>query len=99
MSISDLKVERPERGPNKLFEGTNFDFKDLRFPPGVGNNPRLLHCIKFTPTVQNKSSYDVKTTGLRNCLEKFCLIIKYLKKLFNTINLNELNYLLFFVLF
>ena len=61
MSISDLKVER---GPNKFFEGTNFDFKDLRFPPGVGNNPRLLHCIKFTPTVQNKSSYDVKTTGL-----------------------------------
>ena len=63
MSISDLTVKR-ERGPNKFFEGTNFDFKDLRFPPGVGNNPRLLHCIKFTPTVQNKSSYDVKTTGL-----------------------------------
>ena len=59
MSISDLKVER---GPNKFFEGTNFDFKDLRFPPGVGNNPRLLHCIKFTPTVQNKSSYTVKTS-------------------------------------
>ena len=61
MSISDLTVKR-ERGPNKFFEGTNFDFKDLRFPPGVGNNPRLLHCIKFTPTVQNKSSYTVKTS-------------------------------------
>ena len=61
MSISDLTVKR-ERGPNKFFEGTNFDFKDLRFPPGVGNNPRLLHCIKFTPTVQNKSSYNVKTS-------------------------------------
>lgn len=61
MSIIDLKIAR---GPNKLFEGTNFDFKDLRFPPGVGNNPRLLHSIKFTPTVQNKSSYNVtKTTG------------------------------------
>lgn len=61
MSIIDLKIAR---GPNKLFEGTNFDFKDLRFPPGVGNNPRLLHSIKFTPTVQNKSSYTVtKTTG------------------------------------
>ena len=57
MSIIDLKIAR---GPNKLFEGTNFDFKDLRFPPGVGNNPRLLHSIKFTPTVQNKSSYNVK---------------------------------------
>lgn len=60
MPISDLKVER---GPNKLFEGTNFDFKDLRFPPGVGNNPRLLHCIKFTPTIQEKSSYKVEKMG------------------------------------
>jgi hypothetical protein len=57
MSIIDLKIAR---GPNKFFEGSNFDFKDLRFPPGVGNNPRLLHSIKFTPTVQNKSSYNVK---------------------------------------
>jgi hypothetical protein len=57
MSIIDLKIAR---GPNKFFEGTNFDFKDLRFPPGVGNNPRLLHSIKFTPTIQTKSSYNVK---------------------------------------
>ena len=62
MSISDLTVKR-ERGPNKFFEGTNFDFKDLRFPPGVGNNPRLLHCIKFTPTIQEKSSYKVEKMG------------------------------------
>ena len=60
MPISDLKVER---GPNKLFEGTKFDFTDLRFPPGVGNNPRLLHCIKFTPTIQEKSSYKVEKMG------------------------------------
>jgi hypothetical protein len=60
MSIIDLKIAR---GPNKFFEGSNFDFKDLRFPQGVGNNPRLLHSIKFTPTIQTKSSYNVKTTG------------------------------------
>ena len=47
-----------------------FGSEILRFPTNIGSDggasastPKLLHWIKFTPCVQQKSSYDVKVTN------------------------------------
>jgi hypothetical protein len=55
---------RTAAGPQKKTESSPFEFKDLRFPDNVGHTDKLLHWIKFTPNIQNKSSYKVKTTTL-----------------------------------
>jgi len=58
--------QRNSKGPQAKVEKTPFEFNDLRFPEAVGTVGKLLHWIKFTPTVQQKSSYDVKkATGTR----------------------------------
>lgn len=41
-----------------------YSFDVLRFPLEVGDTSRNLHWIRFTPCIQEKSSYQVKTTGL-----------------------------------
>jgi hypothetical protein len=51
-------------GPNTDLLGNPFKYEIHRFPPNVGMNNRLLHWIKFTPCIQEKSSYQVTTTGL-----------------------------------
>lgn len=57
---------RNQTGPQAKTEKTPFEFNDLRFPEAVGTVGKLLHWIKFTPTVQQKSSYNVKkATGTR----------------------------------
>lgn len=58
--------KRTSTGPENKTEKTPFEFNDLRFPEAVGDVGKLLHWIKFIPTVQQKSSYDVKkATGTR----------------------------------
>jgi len=52
--------QRPASGPQRKTEGTPFEFNDLRFPLNVGTTDKTLHWIKFIPTVQNKSGYNVK---------------------------------------
>lgn len=53
---------KPALGPQSKAEGSSFDFKDLRFPPEVGHDrSRFQHWIKFTPNVQQKSGYNIKT--------------------------------------
>jgi len=51
---------RPATGPQNRLEKTPYEFNDLRFPPEVGNDAKNIHWIKFIPTIQNKSSYNVK---------------------------------------
>lgn len=51
-------------GPNTDLLGNPFSYEIHRFPPNVGKNERLLHWVKFTPCIQQKSSYQVQTTGL-----------------------------------
>lgn len=51
---------RPATGPQNRLEKTPYEFNDLRFPPEVGNDAKNIHWIKFIPTVQNKSSYNVR---------------------------------------
>lgn len=41
-----------------------YNFDVLRFPLEVGDTSRNLHWVRFTPCIQEKSSYQVKTTGL-----------------------------------
>lgn len=40
-----------------------YKFDVLKFPLNVGDTSRNLHWIRFTPCIQEKSSYQVKTTG------------------------------------
>jgi len=51
-------------GVNKSLVKNPFKFDDLRFPLNVGNEERNLHYIKFTPMIQNKSEYSVKTENV-----------------------------------
>lgn len=51
-------------GPQRSLVQDPFSFAQYRFPLNLGENPRNLHYIKFTPCIQEKSSYQVKTTGL-----------------------------------
>jgi hypothetical protein len=55
--------QRPPTGQQKKTESSPFEFKDLRFPDTVGSVGKLLHWIKFTPTLQQKSSYNIKKEG------------------------------------
>jgi hypothetical protein len=60
--------QRQTTGPQSKAEGSSYEFNDLRFPLNVGTVEKHLHWIKFIPTVQNKSSYNVKkavTGGLQ----------------------------------
>jgi hypothetical protein len=52
--------QRQTTGPQSKAEGSSYEFNDLRFPLNVGTVEKHLHWIKFIPTVQNKSSYNVK---------------------------------------
>lgn len=61
--VTAANKERNATGIAKKLEKTPFDFKDLRFPLNVGNIPNQLHWIRFTPCIQNASSYSVQTTG------------------------------------
>ncbi len=51
-------------GPQKKLTQDPFSFAQYRFPLDLGETPRNLHYIKFTPCIQEKSSYQVKTAGL-----------------------------------
>jgi hypothetical protein len=62
--VTTANKERSATGIAKKLEKTPFDFKDLRFPLNVGNIPNQLHWIRFTPCIQEKSSYSVQTTGV-----------------------------------
>jgi len=55
--------QRPPSGPQKKTESSPFDFNDLRFPENVGHVGKLRHWIKFIPTLQQKSSYNIKKEG------------------------------------
>jgi hypothetical protein len=57
---------RPPTGPQNSLERTPYEFNDLRFPPKVGNDAKNIHWIKFIPTVQNKSSYNVRKANQGN---------------------------------
>jgi hypothetical protein len=57
---------RPPTGPQNSLEKTPYEFNDLRFPPKVGNDAKNIHWIKFIPTVQNKSSYNVRKANQGN---------------------------------
>lgn len=57
---------RPPTGPQNKLEQTPYEFNDLRFPPEVGNDAKNIHWIKFIPTIQNKSSYNVKKANQGN---------------------------------
>ena len=56
-----VNKEKSPQGPQSPLDKSMYDFKDLRFPLDVGTNRRHLHYIKFTPNIQQKSSYQVKT--------------------------------------
>jgi len=55
--------QRPPTGPQKKTESSPFEFNDLRFPENVGQIGKLRHWIKFIPTLQQKSSYNIKKAG------------------------------------
>lgn len=57
-------ISRDPSGEQRKIEKNNYDFQDLRFPLDVGNVEKRLHCIKFVPCIQQKSSYQVKTESL-----------------------------------
>ncbi len=54
---------RQPTGKQAKTETTPYEFNDLRFPNNIGGPNKLLHWIKFTPNVQQKSSYNVKKAG------------------------------------
>jgi hypothetical protein len=54
-------ITRDPSGEQRKLDKGNYDFQDLRFPLDVGNIEKRLHCVKFTPCIQQKSSYQVKT--------------------------------------
>jgi hypothetical protein len=55
-----VNKERDAKGKANPLDKSLYDFKDLRFPLDVGTNGRLLHYIKFTPNIQQKSDYQVE---------------------------------------
>ena len=55
-----VNKEKDAKGKASPLEKSSYDFKDLRFPTDTGTNPRLLHYVKITPNIQQKSSYQVE---------------------------------------
>ena len=55
--------QRPPTGQQRKTESSPFEFNDLRFPENVGHTGKLRHWIKFIPTLQQKSSYNIKKAG------------------------------------
>ena len=55
--------QRPPTGQQRKTESSPFEFNDLRFPENVGHTGKLRHWIKFIPTLQQKSSYDIKKSN------------------------------------
>jgi hypothetical protein len=58
-------------GPQARLSQDPFSTEILRFPPNIGSGggvgssvPKMLHWIKFTPCVQNKSEYNVKVDNV-----------------------------------
>lgn len=49
------------QGPAEKLINNPYNVRDLRFPSDVGNKPGNRHWIKFTPLIQQKGKYDVKT--------------------------------------
>jgi len=57
-----MSVSKSPTGIQKSLIKNPFKFDDLRFPENIGNDTsRYKHYIKFTPMIQNKSEYSVKT--------------------------------------
>lgn len=52
-------------GPQAKQESNRYKTDILRFPENIGERtiPKYLHWIKFTPCIQQKSSYQVQTTN------------------------------------
>jgi hypothetical protein len=55
-------ITRDPTGEQRKIEKDNYSFEELRFPMDIGNSEKRLHCIKFTPCIQEKSSYQVKSS-------------------------------------
>jgi len=56
-------------GPQNRVLSDPFSTEILRFPPNIGSggsasSPKMLHWIKFTPCIQNKSEYNVKVDNV-----------------------------------
>ena len=58
--------QKQPTGQQRKLETTPYEFNDLRFPFSIGTDNKNLHWIKFIPTVQNKSSYNVKKSVENN---------------------------------
>lgn len=55
-----VNKERDAKGKLNRLDKSLYDFKDLRFPSDTGTTQKLIHYIKFTPTIQEKSDYQVE---------------------------------------
>lgn len=55
-----VNKERDAKGKLNPLDKSLYDFKDLRFPADTGTTQKLIHYIKFTPTIQEKSDYQVE---------------------------------------
>mgnify|MGYP006279896929 CR=1 FL=1 len=60
---AEATIKKGTSGPYDKLLQNPFDFDILRFPENVGNAQQHVHYIKFTPCIQQKSEYSVKTTG------------------------------------
>lgn len=60
---AEATIKKAPSGPQKDLLQNPYDFDILRFPENVGSAQQHVHYIKFTPCIQQKSEYQVKTTG------------------------------------
>ena len=64
--VVSVATQPATTGPQARQEQNQYSFDILRFPEGIGITneiPKLLHWIKFTPCIQQKSEYKVETTN------------------------------------
>lgn len=50
-------------GPGAAQEQNQYSADILRFPPDVGDSPKHIHWIKFTPCIQQMSKYQISVTN------------------------------------
>lgn len=64
-SIAKVVSQAGTTGPQSRQETNRYKTDILRFPENIGERtiPKYLHWIKFTPCIQQKSSYQVQTSN------------------------------------